>query len=401
VTHADCLDWLRTLPDARADSLVTDPPAGIGFMGREWDRDKGGRDAWVAWLAEILREANRALKPGAHALVWALPRTSHWTATAVEDAGFEVRDVVAHLFGSGFPKSLDVGKAIDARAGAVREVVGTKRGTTSAETGRGMPGKATGVAQVGIEVPVTAPATPEAAAWEGWGTALKPSSEHWILSRKPLIGTVAANVLAHGTGAINVDGCRIGTSSEGAGEYVQPTGRWPANTVFSHLDECAYECAPGCAVATLDGQAEGVYRFFYVAKPSTRERDAGLEHLPKRDGAELTGRAPDSAGLDNPRAGASATRANSHPTVKSIALMRYLTRLATPPGGLVLDPFTGSGTTGCAAVLEGFRFSGAEREAEYVEIARARLAHWAPAPPKPPELEPTETQPRQMSLFDL
>lgn len=427
VTHGDCLDWLRTLPDASADALVTDPPAGIGFMGKDWDGDKGGRAQWVAWLTSIMRECNRVLKPGAHALVWALPRTSHWTATAVEDAGFEVRDVVTHLFGSGFPKSLDVGKAIDARVGAVREVVGTKRGTTSAETGRGMPGKATGMKQVGCDVPITAPATPEAAQWSGWGTALKPASEHWILARKPLAGTVAANVLAHGVGGINVDGCRIAgakpDTTRGAGGAhgtLHPIGaqgrivddglgRWPANIILSHAPECKAECAHGCAVATLDeqsgistssggaslgrlgertfgsfaldriaantgglGDTGGASRFFYVAKASRSERSAGCDGLPWRAGSSnARGYTDDVArGVDRNR-----PTANHHPTVKPLDLMRYLVRLITPPGGLVLDPFTGSGSTGCAAVLEGFRFAGCEREAEYVEIARARIAH--------------------------
>jgi site-specific DNA-methyltransferase (adenine-specific) len=369
------------------DAIVTDPPAGISFMGREWDGDKGGRDAWIEWLAGVLREALRVLKPGGHALVWALPRTSHWTATAIEDAGFELRDIVTHLFGSGFPKSLDVSKALDAAAGVERDVVGySDRGVGNSgaslhkHDGGGL------AAHRDKSFAITTPATPAARQWDGWGTALKPAAEHWILARKPLDGTVAENVLAWGTGGINVDGCRVPTSDDrtransgrkgsggvygDSGLYTSeshPGGRWPANVT---LDEHAAEL--------LDAQAPtGASRFFYVAKPSRSERDAGCDELPARTGGEATGRVDGSAGLKSPRAGAGrgGGARNYHPTVKSVALMRWLCRLITPPGGAVLDLFAGSGTTAVAALAEGLEFVGVERDPDFAEIAHARIKH--------------------------
>jgi hypothetical protein len=249
---------LAALATASVDALVTDPPAGIGFMGKEWDGDRGGRGAWVGWMTGIMRECLRVLKPGAHGFVWALPRTSHWTATALEDAGFEIRDVVTHHFGTGFPKSLDVSKAIDAAAGAQREVVGSRWG---AKDSTAMLGRVNDDAWVPGGSTVTAPATPAAKQWAGWGTALKPATEHWILVRKPLDGTVAATVQRHGTGALNIDGCRIEAEAgrdagsalrlagdrprdqyrtgTGAGPHDQTSlGRWPANLVLSHGPDC-------------------------------------------------------------------------------------------------------------------------------------------------------------------
>lgn len=456
-------------PDS-VDAIVTDPPAGIGFMGREWDSDKGGRDAWIGWLSSVMREALRVLKPGGHALVWALPRTSHWTATALEDAGFEIRDVVMHLFGTGFPKSLDVSQAIDKQRGSLDEVrlvtrwiaemrdrAGLTNARIDAAFGRnGMAGHWTTqgaqpevpneahwprllallgvdevpepiralverlVAQKGqpgpnwFRRPITGhheqaaagqrwlanngekanltprerrdePATEAARQWQGWGTALKPAAEHWILCRKPLTGTVAANVQRWRTGALNVDACRIPHADPtdlaeskarnpgradtvtsavyGKGrpqQRVDESGRWPANVT---LDEAAAEL--------LDAQATNgrASRFFYIAKPTRKERDMGCTHLPFRPGAEACGRKEDSAGA-NPGGGR-----NHHPTVKSVALMRWLCRLITPPGGTVLDLFAGSGSTGVAALAEGFDFIGLERDPDYAEIAHARLCH--------------------------
>jgi site-specific DNA-methyltransferase (adenine-specific) len=426
----DAREWLPKMPAASVDALVCDPPAGISFMGKEWDHDHGHRDEWVKAFASIFVECLRVMKPGAHGLVWALPRTSHWTATALEDAGFEVRDIVMHLFGSGFPKSLNVSKAIDDAAGAVRAVVGEKEVTRVLNSedvkvhnyGTGMVGKAG-------TIPITAPTTTKAIKFDGWGTALKPAAEHWILVRKPLEGTVAANVVAHGTGGLNIDASRIGTEKRHPGKYDDggavggnrttgnfagsdrsefdaATGRWPANVT---LDEEAAAMLDAQSGALLDrgnkgpstalsiesvamgamtprgsgaefnhvNASKGASRFFYVAKASRKERDAGCDDLSPRSGGEATDRTDGSAGLQSPRAGAGrgGGARNHHPTVKSVSLMEYLIKLITPPDGLVLDPFMGSGSTGVAAIRAGFTFAGIEREAEYVEIARRRIAH--------------------------
>ena len=280
----DCLDVLRTMEPDSVDAIVTDPPAGIAFMDREWDdfrrarnpadagRDNvfgrtsargpeyGRRDRgqFVDWLTERLDEAYRVLKPGGHALVWSIPRTSHWTAWAIEDAGFDIRDCIPHLFGSGFPKSLDVSKAIDKAAGAQREVVAIKASNRPNVVGFEPGGSMGGGAYT--ERLETAPATEDAARWEGWGTALKPGQEMWWLARKPIRGTVAANVLEFGTGALNIDGCRVAHASEadqrrndvaepgmresrsmfggGFRAATDPAGRWPANIVFTHSAAC-------------------------------------------------------------------------------------------------------------------------------------------------------------------
>jgi DNA modification methylase len=263
VIHGDALKELSLLLDNSIDAIVCDPPSAINFMGKEWDSDRGGRTMWVAWLAGIMLEAKRVLKPGGYAVVWALPRTSHWTAWALEDAGFEIREKLYHLFGSGFPKSLDVSKALDKMAGAEREIVGSR--IFNDITGhnynnpRAMPDTKL--------VHYTKSATDEAKHWQGYGTATKPAAEEWILCRKPLSEkNVAANVLKWGTGAINIDGCRVGTSADmsprdfddsrrkspkfsgilnggNTGQYRAssgqvPNGRWPANVLISHSIWC-------------------------------------------------------------------------------------------------------------------------------------------------------------------
>jgi len=398
--QGDALDFLRSLPDRSADSMVTDPPAGIGFMGREWDKDRGGREHWVDWLAAIMAEARRVMKPGSHALVWALPRTSHWTALALERAGFELRDSLHHVFGTGFPKSLDISKAIDREAGAEREVVGTHQAPAKSIYTQGevlMP----------ENVDITAPATPEAQRWDGWGTALKPAHEVWWLARVPVeAGSIARQVLETGTGAVNVSGCRVGSDggtrrshqapyprTEGSEDrsvtwartghdvVKMPAGRWPPNFFLSHSPGCGGSCAEGCPVAELDEQG-GDSAFFpvfkYSAKPSTAEKSAGLEHRAKLKGGEATGRAEGSAALSSPRTGAGRTgkARNPHPTAKGLDLMGWLVRLITPPEGVVLDPFLGSGTTGCAAVREGMSFVGCDLSPEYVEVSRDRIREW-------------------------
>lgn len=264
---SDCLTLLKELPDNCVDAIVTDPPAGISFMGKDWDSNKGGRDEWIKWMQSVMSECLRVLKSGGHAFIWAIPRTSHWTATAVENAGFEIRDIVTHHFGSGFPKSLNISKAIDKKFGAEREIVGKKPYTND----RGIKSnKFAGGHYERIQCYETASSTPEAKQYDGWGTALKPASEHWILARKPLSEkTVADNVLKHGTGGINIDACRInvnrdierqfdkenysgkkGSSVTGKTRFLTGDiitkrndnwlnkGRFPSNVILSHHPEC-------------------------------------------------------------------------------------------------------------------------------------------------------------------
>lgn len=285
--NSDCLIKLKKLESESIDALVTDPPAGIAFMNKEWDKDKGGRDNWIEWMQSVMTECYRVLKPGAHGLVWALPRTSHWTATALENAGFEVRDVITHLFGQGFPKSLDVSKAIDKASGAKRErvpIVDISTGKVKTPNIKG------GVFNGSKEFTAFSneAVTNEAKQWQGWGTALKPASEHWILIRKPISEkTVAKNVLKHGTGAINIDGSRIQYVSEKDLEAVKKNialyeksnnknsvdkgwkntskelipndpskGRFPANLVLSHSEYCTdSQCDIECAIQILDKQS--------------------------------------------------------------------------------------------------------------------------------------------------
>jgi DNA modification methylase len=428
--HGDCLDVLRSMPDNSVDSIVTDPPYGISFMGKKWDYDVPDVDVWAECL--------RVLKPGGHLLAFAATRTQHRMAVRIEDAGFELRDMVTFLYdtnetaqaliesltpeqlkmldatfgrdsmlawvyGSGFPKSLNIGMAIDAGQGAnPLEFTSWLRttGITTAQintatnskmashwlTDKTQPAVPTpaqfdmfrhllppvpdyieriiasrdnrknereivgkgcrfdsldGVEKFGLGNPdgfydITSPATDLAKKWHGWGTALKPALEPITVARKPFKGTVAANVLANGTGAMNIDGCRVGESVEtwpvSRTQYrvsgIQPDGRWPANLIHDGSDE---------VVALFPDNKS---RFFYCAKARKKDRGGG----------------------------------NQHPTVKPTDLMRYLCRLVTPTNGTVLDPFMGSGSTGKAAALEGFNFIGIERESECVEIARARIA---------------------------
>ena len=381
----DCLFWLAMLPDNSVDAVVTDPPYGLSFMGKKWDYDVPGEAIW--------RECLRVLKPGGHLLAFAGTRTQHRMAVRIEDAGFEIRDMIAWVYGSGFPKSLDVSKAIDKAAGAEREVVGVKENSFGRKPGGGDGwGEAIEGGKASDHVfNITAPATEAARQWQGWGTALKPALEPITVARKPLVGTVAENVLTHGTGALNIDGCRVHADDAQGGTYTvkrfapgasvnrdgnwkqeaeftgeMKPGRFPANLIHDGSDE---------VVAGFPGEADGsAARFFYCAKASKRDRDEGCEGLEAKRTTFADGTGLKNNGDGTPRNQQPSNR-NHHPTVKPTDLMRYLCRLVTPPGGTVLDPFMGSGSTGKAAALEGFHFIGMERDADYFVIAQARIDH--------------------------
>jgi ubiquinone/menaquinone biosynthesis C-methylase UbiE len=424
IFQGDCIERMKGLADDSVDSIVTDPPYGISFMGRNWDHQVPGVEVW--------REALRVLKPGGHLLAFAGTRTQHRMASAIEDAGFEIRDMLAWAYGSGFPKSLDVSKAIDKMDGSAtqrenqlrftawmrstgmtaaqqpevatrdmfemlrphlgcevpdwveklvdnrqaesenfkrRVKVGVAEGKDTTKVRIGMPGQDGALTRV---YDITAAHTEEAKRWEGWGTALKPALEPITFARKPFKTPVAANVLEYGTGAINIDGCRVpaekttgwggggggqnswkenGMNKKGEPRPVE--GRWPANLLHDGSDE---------ATAPF-GKAS---RFFYCAKASKRDRDEGLEGFRLQAAEGMKGRNDGSMGTVT-------MSRNVHPTVKPTELMRYLCRLVTPPGGVVLDPFMGSGSTGKAAVLEGFSFISMDLEAQYVDIAKARI----------------------------
>jgi len=354
VLQGDCLDLMPMLGENSVDSIVTDPPYGLSFMGKDWDHGVPGVHFW--------QEALKVLKPGGYLLAFGGTRTFHRLAVAVEDAGFEMRDTLMWVYGSGFPKSHN-------------------------------------------------------GPWGG--TALKPDYEPLLLARKPLVGTVAANVLAHGTGGLNIDGCRVGdevlpeitagqaklgTFERGVMVTPERVGRWPANLLHDGSDEVlalfpdtqrsvrkatekeyvpngkntvfgtGMEPAPHAGFDDVSGSAA---RFFYCSKASKADRDEGLDDAPDRVLA-MSNQAKAEQAKGNLHQGEGGmntgkVRKNHHPTVKPTDLMRYLCRLITPPGGIVLDPFTGSGSTGKAAVLEGFGFIGCELQAEYVEIALARI----------------------------
>jgi DNA modification methylase len=494
ILHGNNLDILPTLADNSIDSIVTDPPYELGFMGKKWD------SSGIAYSVELWQQCLRVLKPGGHLLSFGGTRTYHRVAVAIEDAGFELRDSIAWLYGSGFPKSLDVSKAIDklngkprptkefrdflragkASVGLTSDQIDKELGFTSAmfsphyvgdnpqieyptkekfkklkkllklddsfdylidwaEAEREITGHYTqpSAAEAWManysdrvasqpKEKKDKPATAEAQQWQGWGTALKPAFEPVIVARKPIEGTVANNVLKWGTGGLNIDGSRIGTeqrinpptsanaSRVAMGEYwdpeAQPTtvqGRWPANIILDPytaelLDEQSGQTASKAANRGLQvsGQAGGLAgsnpnykdgtdsirghndsggasRFFYVAKASKRDRNEGLEELLDTTAAEMVDREPDSAGMNSPRAGAGRTSGakNFHPTVKPTSLMEYLIKLVTPPQGTVLDPFTGSGSTGKAAILQGFDFIGIEMTEDYLPIIEGRLKH--------------------------
>lgn len=410
----NCEEELKNLPDNSIDSVVTDPPYELGFMGKSWD------STGIAYNVEMWREVFRVLKPGGHLLSFGGSRTYHRMACAIEDAGFEIRDQIMWLYGSGFPKSLNVSKAIDKAAGAEREVVGQGKG----RTGQAAQPNGSSFSDDNYQWPgdfdITAPATPAAQQWQGWGTALKPAHEPIVMARKPLSEkTVAKNVLQHGTGALNIDGSRVGTeiitnnindftNQHGNkfenGESIakigesQVVGRWPANVIHDGSDEVvdgfpntgksrsALVGSGGVnreedsflgplvdirSVRGHDDNGGSAARFFYSAKASKKDKNEGLEDFMPRKSDES--RKEGNPGGDNPRNRGVNKTQNFHPTVKPTDLMRYLVRMVTPPDGTVLDPFTGSGSTGKAAVLEGFNFIGVEQNPEYIKIAEARI----------------------------
>jgi len=366
IIHSDCLVALKEMDENSIDSIVTDPPYGLSFMGKKWDYDVPSKEIWEACF--------RVLKPGGYLLSFAGTRTQHRMAVNIEDAGFEIRDMIAWVYGSGFPKSLNLKDDN-----------------------------------------------------KGWGTALKPAMEPITVARKPPEGTVAENVMKHGTGAINVDGCRVDSSGEETGRNNKTgpysssrtwstsktgpsdstgkgIGRWPANLIHDGGEEVVglfpqtgisrggnskqinagtgcYNWNAGTDRAVPDGINPGygdkgsAARFFYCAKASKADRDEGCFEIEQKE-SQSTGWSGDGMPLRQDGTKRKMPKAhNHHPTVKPTALMRYLCRLVTPPNGTILDPFMGSGSTGKAAVLEGFNFIGIEREAEYIKIAEARIGH--------------------------
>lgn len=416
------LDLLPTLEANSVDSIVTDPPYELGFMGKKWD------NTGIAYNVELWKECLRVLKPGGHLLSFGGTRTWHRIAVAIEDAGFEVRDSIAWMYGSGFPKSLDIAKAIEGKittGSSNKKDFKNLNGEQVARGDWGIAAQQFTHGQRDTNYDLTAgetrlgkleATTPEAQQWEGWGTALKPAFEPIIVARKPLIGTVAENVLTHGTGGLNIDGSRVGTNEgvvtfdrtkrkeEGntydlgtvTGERKSNQGRWPANVILDEytaglLDEQSGKLTSGKLntsntktsifgnetserSGTYEKSEGGASRFFYVAKASKRDRNEGLEGLPeiRAGGMSATLEGSMLTGSGNER---TTTRQNFHPTVKPTTLMEYLIKLVTPPDGLVLDPFTGSGSTGKAAILSGFRFLGIEMTEEYFPIIEGRLRH--------------------------
>lgn len=450
IVKADCIEHMRTMDESSVDAIVTDPPYGLEFMGKDWDApwkaepsvhadarerrgDEMGNESkrpylaasvnkyaaglpFQLWCQEWAEEALRVLKPGGHLVAFGGTRTYHRLACAIEDVGFEIRDALVWMYGSGFPKSMAVDKAIDKAAGAERERVVNPRweskypnGPGGNRTGDGRSATFDQIESVsGNPLEMTLPATPEAAEWQGWGTALKPAHEPIVLARKPLTGTVAATVLEHGTGALNIDGCRIGEGghlkwseprdmgyhggSDHSGVATEAAeGRWPANVILdpeagamldaqtgesvssSHIRHNSDE-GHGRAVLGLGlsdhpspgrhSDSGGASRFFYCAKATTAERDGA-----------------------------------THPTVKPLDLMRWLVRLVTPPNGTVLDPFLGSGTTLIACAHQGFDCIGIEREPEYAAMAQERYDRRFD-PVSATSLERDEPEDGAMSLFD-
>lgn len=405
--HGDCLAVLRTMSDASVDAVVTDPPYLIDFMGKGWDSADG-----IAGKPEVWAECLRVLKPGGHLLAFGATRTYHRMACAIEDAGFEIRDSIHWMYGSGFPKSLDVAKAMTAKektgSSSMQALRKARMGADYEPTLQEDPNgdtydkKKLGRDDDGRETPLT----DSAKQWAGWGTALKPAHEPVVVARKPLAGTVAANVQQYGTGALNIDASRVayqgdyrsparatgevnsgGTFGTGIKKFddaaAEAKGRWPPNILLSHTEDCTESaCDETCAVAELDrqsGTSKSVGKAQFKPRTVYNADAAGYDITGKEIGYGDTGGASRFFPVFRYQAKAPSKERKvdgltaQHPTQKPIALMEWLVTLVTPPSGTVLDPFMGSGTTGVAAVRKGFRFVGIEREDEYLTIARARI----------------------------
>ena len=434
VINGDCLDVLKQIPDNSVDAVVTDPPAGIAFMGKSWDRFKN-RDEFIAFIQSVMTECYRILKPGGHAVVWALPKTSHWTAMGIENAGFEIRDVIHHIFASGFPKSYNIAKGIDAKLRVGKSnPKGINQSELSKDTGeekiRMQPNNGIlGEKKLVLKKENADLVTPEAKKWQGYGTALKPAVEHWILARKPLSEkTVVENVLKWGTGGLDIDGTRIPTKQgDTPKNFGHPTqnfggtkklnkdweanirGRFPANVVVQddalndgEMTKSGY-MSPKLhkrvktnrngtmgvcygkynnkdrPLAETYGDSGSKSRYFdidlwaetqgilQIPKASKKEKNLGLEGFEKKQKWLKGGGGTGITARENVK------MQNNHPTVKPVKLMLWLVKLVSKEGDIVVDPFGGSGTTGMACKMLKRHYILIEKEKEYCEIARARI----------------------------
>jgi DNA modification methylase len=403
----DCLEQMRKLPARSVAAVVTDPPYGLSFMNKHWDYDVPSKEVW--------REVLRVLKPGGHLLSFGGTRTYHRMVVQIEDAGFEIRDQIQWIYGSGFPKSHDISKSLDKRAGAKRKVIGEPK--RSGKSSRAFQSEDNTTAGVHFD---SQAATAAATLASGWGTALKPANEPIVLARRPFEGTQAQNARKwRNSGGLNIDASRIGTEEQWSmtgqkvvagidGSFLKgkkaiprtgnSLGRWPANVLFDDTAAQILDAQSGFSKSAknkvsderknknksmfIDGVHDASYshhdsggasRFFYVAKTSKAERNRGMDGHEKK--VTNLNAPPGTKGAQSPRAGANraAAAANHHPTVKPIKLMEYLIRLITPLGGIVLDPFMGSGSTGVAALGLGFDFIGIERDKDYFAIAEKRI----------------------------
>ena len=416
--EGNCLEVMKTMDADSIDSIVTDPPYELGFMGKSWD------SSGIAFNVAVWQEALRVLKPGGHLIAFSGSRTYHRMAVAIEDAGFEIRDQIMWVYGSGFPKSHNISKTLDkSENNEVWENNAYGGGNSKCDKcGKWM----ISGSPCQCPKPIIEFKTAAAKQWQGWGTALKPAHEPMVLARKPLIGTVANNVLTFGVGGLNIDGSRVAATEtlarpfneannqtfgkyEKFGNPIEPTGRFPANFIHDGSDEVvALFPDTGKSGVAINRNRTGkkpneVYeggwgnlnedvgfadsgsaaRFFYCAKASKKDRNEGLADLESKS-AGFSTRYCLECGKNVPQAGSCGCNAgiemrppnpqqNHHPTVKPTTLMQYLVRLVTPPNGIVLDPFLGSGSTGKAAMYEGFNFVGIELTPEYLPIAKARI----------------------------